>query len=160
MRGGSIFISYASEDRAAAAALAAALDRAKLDVWFDRNELRGGDRYDLKIRQHIRHCDLFVPILSRNTERRRDNEYFRKEWTWARERLPMVSSSRPFMMPIVIDDFPARGSGDVKYYFEAHDREVHILRMPDEKPLDAIVTDFIRAVKQVRMPVAAAAATL
>ena len=43
---GAIFLSYASEDAAAAERIAAALRAAGIEVWFDRTELRGGDAWE------------------------------------------------------------------------------------------------------------------
>ena len=154
MRAGSIFVSYASEDRNAASALADALDQAGLDVWFDRNELRGGDRYVAKIRSHIQRCDLFVPLMSQHTEERQ-NAFFRREWTWARECLPAIAPSRPFMMPLVIDDLDPFASPDLAHYFEMPGREVHATRVPGGVPEEHVVQDFIRAIRKVRAPRAA-----
>ena len=38
-----VFLSYASEDAAAAERIAAALRAAGIEVWLDQSELRGGD---------------------------------------------------------------------------------------------------------------------
>jgi hypothetical protein len=145
----SVFISYASEDRAAAAVLAETLHTAGIDIWFDRNELRGGDRYAAKIRSHVRRCSLFVPLMSRNTEERQD-AFFRREWTWARERLPAIGPARPFMMPVVIDDLDAKRSPDLSHYFEMPGREIHILRVPGGRPEPMTVQHFIDNVRQLR----------
>ena len=40
---GAVFLSYASEDAAAADRIATALRSAGIEVWFDKSELRGGD---------------------------------------------------------------------------------------------------------------------
>jgi hypothetical protein len=74
-----VFLSYASEDAPAAQRIAEALRSGGIEVWFDREELRGGDAWDQKIRQQIRDCRLFVPIISANTEARLEG-YFRREW--------------------------------------------------------------------------------
>ena len=47
-----------------------ALREQGLEVWFDRNELRGGDAWDASIRRQIRECALFVPIISASTNAR------------------------------------------------------------------------------------------
>ncbi len=47
---GAVFISYAREDSVAADRLAEALRSHGLEVWFDQNELAGGDAWDGKIR--------------------------------------------------------------------------------------------------------------
>ncbi|MGA2397153.1 MAG: toll/interleukin-1 receptor domain-containing protein [Steroidobacteraceae bacterium] len=41
--GQAVFLSYASQDAAAALQLCNALRQAGIEVWFDQSELRGGD---------------------------------------------------------------------------------------------------------------------
>jgi hypothetical protein len=65
-----MFLSYASEDAGAAKYICDALRVAGIEVWFDQTELRGGDAWDQKIRQQIRDCALFVPIISAHTQAR------------------------------------------------------------------------------------------
>ena len=62
-----IFISYAREDSVAADRIAQALRSHGIEVWFDQEELRGGDSWDQKIRGQIRTCTLLVPIVSAST---------------------------------------------------------------------------------------------
>jgi hypothetical protein len=71
-----VFLSYASQDTDAAQRICAALRAFGIEVWFDQSELRGGDAWDQKIRQQIRDCALFVPIVSANTAARSEG-YFR-----------------------------------------------------------------------------------
>ena len=59
-----VFLSYASQDAEAARRICEALRAAGIEVWFDQSELRGGDAWDQKIRQQIRNCALFVPVMS------------------------------------------------------------------------------------------------
>jgi hypothetical protein len=100
---GGIFLSYAREDAAAAANIQTALTSAGLEVWFDENRLEAGDQYDQKIKRGIRVCALFVPIISRNTERRLEG-YFRREWKLATERALGIAEQVPFILPVVVDD--------------------------------------------------------
>jgi hypothetical protein len=51
-----VFLSYASQDAQAAQRICEALQASAIEVWFDQSELRGGDAWDLKIRQQIRDC--------------------------------------------------------------------------------------------------------
>jgi hypothetical protein len=67
---GAVFLSYAREDIDAARRIADALRSHGVEVWFDENELRGGDAWDAKIRRQINDCTLFVPVISRHTESR------------------------------------------------------------------------------------------
>ena len=102
MNPGAIFISYAAQDEDAAERLAAALRDAGLDVWFDRDELRGGDAWDALIRQRIRECALFVPVISAHTDARSEG-YFRLEWRLAAERSLQMSDDRSFLVPVTVD---------------------------------------------------------
>ncbi len=61
---GAVFLSYASQDAGAAKQICDALCAAGIEVWFDQSELRGGDAWDRRIRQQIRDCALFVPVIS------------------------------------------------------------------------------------------------
>jgi hypothetical protein len=101
-RSKAIFVSYASDDEQAAQRLSAGLSAAGFETWFDRNELRGGDAWDNRIRQQIRDCTLFAPIISANTEARSEG-YFRLEWRLAVDRSLQMADDRAFLLPIVID---------------------------------------------------------
>ncbi len=61
--GKSVFLSYASQDATAARRICDALRAAGVEVWFDQSELRGGDAWDAKIRQRIKECALFMPVI-------------------------------------------------------------------------------------------------
>ena len=97
-----IFISYAREDTDAARRIADALRSNGLEVWFDQNELRGGDTWDQKIRRQIKDCALFVPLISANTQDRKEG-YFRLEWKLAAERTHLMAEGVPFIAPVVVD---------------------------------------------------------
>lgn len=101
----SIFLSYASADRAAARRLRDTLAKAGLDVWLDEEELTGGDAWDAKIRQQIRTCTYFMPVISATTDSRREG-YFRREWRQAVERTLDFADDVTFLVPVVIDDTP------------------------------------------------------
>jgi TolB-like protein/Tfp pilus assembly protein PilF len=103
---GAIFISYAREDTDAARRVADALRAFGLEVWFDQNELRGGDAWDQKIKRQIRECTLFMPIISAKTQERGEG-YFRREWKLGVERTHDMAAGVPFIVPVVIDDTPA-----------------------------------------------------
>jgi len=95
-------LSYASQDADAARRICNALRAAGIEVWFDQSELRGGDAWDRKIRQQIRDCALFVPIVSQHTQERLEG-YFRLEWKLAVDRSHLMAIERPFMVPVVVD---------------------------------------------------------
>ncbi|MDE2136465.1 MAG: toll/interleukin-1 receptor domain-containing protein, partial [Gammaproteobacteria bacterium] len=99
----SVFLSYASEDRAAAQALRNALETCGLEVWYDESALDGGDAWDQKIRRQIRECDFFMPVISAQTDARLEG-YFRREWRLAVERTLDMADDHPFLLPVVTDD--------------------------------------------------------
>ena len=100
---GAVFLSYASQDAEAAQRIAAALRAAGVEVWFDQNELVGGDAWDQKIRGLIKSCALFVPVISAATQARREG-YFRLEWKLADDRTHLMARGTPFLVPVCVDD--------------------------------------------------------
>ena len=99
----SVFISYASADRAVARRLREGLLQAGLDVWLDEEEIVGGEAWDAKIRQQIHTCDYFMPLVSSSTEARSEG-YFRREWRLAVERTMDFADDVLFLVPVVIDE--------------------------------------------------------
>ena len=115
---GSIFISYASEDRTPVLRLAADLQAAGLPVWLDRQQLDWGSDYTARIRLAIGQCALFVPVLSATAQQR--TGFFRKEWAWACERnLDFTGTSLTFICPVVIDGTAVLTSNEIPPAFKA-----------------------------------------
>jgi TolB-like protein/tetratricopeptide (TPR) repeat protein len=104
-----VFLSYAREDAPAARRIADALRSAGIEVWFDENELRGGDAWDAKIRRQIDGCALFIPIVSLHTQER-GKGYFRLEWKLAVEQTHLMAEGIAYLAPVVIDDTPENGA--------------------------------------------------
>jgi TolB-like protein len=97
-----VFLSYASQDAEAARRICEALRAAGIEVWFDQNELRGGDAWDQRIHQQIHDCALFVPLISVHTDARTEG-YFRLEWKLAVDRSHLMADDAAFLVPVVID---------------------------------------------------------
>jgi TIR domain/SIR2-like domain len=122
---GSLFISYASEDRPAALRLATDLQAAGLPVWLDRQQLDWGSDYTARIRTAIDQCGLFLPVLSQAAEQR--TGFYRKEWAWAAERnLEFTGSTVSFLFPLVIDDTAVFTSNEIPSAFKSR----HIEKAP------------------------------
>src|SRR5262245_39255480 len=100
---GAVFLPYASEDAEAAARICESLRGAGIEVWFDREELRGGDAWDLKIKRQIHDCALFMPLISAHTDARTEG-YFRREWKLATRRLLDIADDAAFLVPVAIDE--------------------------------------------------------
>jgi hypothetical protein len=101
---GAVFVSYASEDKSAAEKIKDALERAGVDVFFDRDDLQSGNDWEAKLRRSIRQCSLFVPVISQTT-RDPGRRFFRVEWNLAVDEAKMASflDEEAFLLPVVID---------------------------------------------------------
>lgn len=128
MNTGAVFLSYASEDAAAAQRLCTALRAAGVEVWFDQSALRGGDAWDAAIRKQIKTCSLFIPILSQNSQTRAEG-YFRLEWKLAVDRSHLISSDRAYLLPVVIDATRETDDRAPERF-----RDVHWIRAPGGEP--------------------------
>jgi hypothetical protein len=116
---GAIFLSYAREDTNAACRIADALRGFGMEVWFDQRELRGGDVWDAKIKQQIRECTLFLPIISAHTQARTEG-YFRREWNLVVERMRDMAHHVTFIVPVVIDGTPESRAAVPEEFLRAH----------------------------------------
>ena len=137
-----VFISYASEDAAAAQRICAALRATSIEVWFDQSELRGGDAWDRQIRRQIHDCALFIAVISAHSDARNEG-YFRREWRLAVERTHDLADDTPFLLPVVIDE-TQEASARVPESF----REVQWTRLPaGQAP-----TAFVERVRRLLSP--------
>ena len=101
-----VFVSYASQDVASVERLQSSLGNAGLDVWFDKGRLGTGDPWWPVIEQNIASCDVFVPVISANTNKR-DEGIFIREWNRALERLrDMDRATARLIHPVIIDETP------------------------------------------------------
>jgi hypothetical protein len=144
-----IFLSYASEDAEAALRLCDALRAAGFTIWFDKEELRGGEAWDTSIRRQIKACHLFLPVISARTQAREEG-YFRREWNLAVQRTLDMAEDRTFLLPVVIDA-TTQPQARVPERF----REVQWVNAPDGVPGDA----FIRRLRALLDVVSPAPAT-
>lgn len=79
-RGAEVFICHASEDQAKAREVHGALKRAGLRPWFDKESLRGGDRWDGRIESTIKGVDCVVVLNSRSlAAKTQEASYVNKE---------------------------------------------------------------------------------
>jgi TIR domain/SIR2-like domain len=99
---GEIFLSYSHDDIGPARVLCSELEAIGAGViWLDKNMLRPGDEWNEQINAAIKRCDLFLPLLSAQTEVRTD-AYFHHEWKIAEKRNNLILG-RKFIVPVVVD---------------------------------------------------------
>jgi TIR domain/SIR2-like domain len=98
-----VFLSYAHDDGERAQQLCDYLRGQGIDVWKDDryDALAKGANWDHEIRRQIADCACFVPVITRNTDKRWD-AYFWKEWNQALDRsLQMDRLRRRFIFPVL-----------------------------------------------------------
>jgi hypothetical protein len=137
-----VFISYAREDLPAVQRIKAGLEAAGVSTWFDFDRLEGGDDYDRKIQRHIARCSYFIPVISRNTERRLE-AYFRREWSYALDRARNMAEEALFILPVTID-----GTSAAEAMVPERFRSLHFTNLPaGEVSVEFVrrLTELIRA---------------
>jgi hypothetical protein len=97
-----VFVSYAREDLAAVQQIKAGLEAAGITIWFDMDRLEIGDDYDRKIQRNIARCSYFIAVVSATTQRRHEG-YFRREWSYAIDRVRNMADGALFILPVTID---------------------------------------------------------
>jgi len=97
-----VFISYASEDRVWAELIYEYLKKHDIEPWLDKDNLRGGDRWDSLIEQTIKQIDYFVILQSESLVKKRVG-YVNKEIYHALERQKQFRMPFRFIIPLRID---------------------------------------------------------
>ena len=137
-----VFLSYAKEDAEAARHIADAFRSAGIEMWFDQNELRGGDAWDRHIRKQIHDCFLFIAVISSNTDARSEG-YFRREWRLAVDRSHDMAEDTAFLIPVVIDN-THEASARVPDQF----RHLQWTRLPNGDTPPAFIEQVLRLLSQ------------
>jgi hypothetical protein len=146
MEPGSIFISYAREDRAAAYRLCDELTKAELEVWIDKR-LNPGDKFSPEIARHIMQCSAFVALLSRTTRDERERYFFR-EWDAACDRAKGIGEGTKFLFPVEIDEAPIGSMFNIPEKMAA----VSATRAPFGEPPPQLIETLRRVQQEYRNP--------
>lgn len=94
-----VFLSYASEDRALAERVCRVLEGEGHDVFFDREDLGGGDAFGEKIRRAMAKTDVLVYLISRSSVA--SKSYALTELSIAAN---LPRRRRPALLPVRTDD--------------------------------------------------------
>jgi hypothetical protein len=140
-----VFISYAREDLAAVQHIKSGLESAGITTWFDIDRLEVGDDYDRKIQRNIARCSYFIPVVSATSQRRLEG-YFRREWSYAMDRVRNMADGALFILPVSIDATTA-AEALVPDKFKA----LHFTHLPGGHVLPEFaqrLVDFMRARSQ------------
>ena len=121
------------------------LEAAGITTWFDMDRLESGDDYDRKIQRNIARCSYFIPVISATTQRRLEG-YFRREWSYAMDRVRNMADGALFILPVTIDGTTA-AEALVPDKFKA----LHFTQLPGgavPAELAQRLTDFMQARQQ------------
>lgn len=99
---GSLFISYASEDREIAESLRNQINEMGIPVWLDRKELKPGDEWARVIEENISKSKMFLPIISKSSVQACSERFFYQEWQMVKNILS--ESELPKVMPVRVDE--------------------------------------------------------
>ncbi|MHA1983586.1 MAG: toll/interleukin-1 receptor domain-containing protein, partial [Candidatus Hodarchaeales archaeon] len=103
-----IFISHASEDRNVAYRTVDALESEDIKCWIAPRDISGGERFVNSIMDAIRQCELFIVLISRNSNRA---PYVKSETASAFE-------NNKRLLPIRIED--VEPDEELRFYIGGH----------------------------------------
>lgn len=104
-----VFISYSRSDSEIAEKFYETLAAQGKRVWYDKNNLTDGGNFMDEIRKAIRTAKYFVPILSENIAKEKDDPHvYRNEWDQAIE--VAVSMGRTYIIPLAEEGFDFYGA--------------------------------------------------
>lgn len=99
-----IFVSYASEDRKVAERLVTLLENEGYECWIDKSAISKGGDYGEIIPDAIEKCDVFLLLLSKNTQ----------DSIWVPKELNLALRGRKKVLPFVLDAVKLNRSFDFK----------------------------------------------
>ncbi len=103
-----VFICHASEDKNYAASLYKKLEQEGIRPWLDKENLRGGDEWDRKIRDTIKQIDYFVVLQSQVLVNKTEG-YVNREINIALDRQEEFQrGTTRFVIPVKIEPCPLR----------------------------------------------------
>jgi hypothetical protein len=147
MEGGSVFLSYARENRTAAFKLAERLNDAGVDVWVDRC-LEPGDAYRRIIERNIVNCSAFVALLSDATQES-SPRWYRREWSIAcKQNEAYFGTSSNFIFPVIVDSTASRDHAETLSLFGVHG--AHAAKAPNGEPDEGLVQSLHKSQRQWR----------
>jgi len=148
---GSVFLSYAREDRPVVSRIKAQLEAANIDTWMDESDLEPGDNFRQVIHDNIRNASFFIAIISRSLndldqQERRLGRFVWREWKWAVDANMERRQADRFLQPLVIDDTPAGAP-----FVEPPIRDFsHWTKLWDERLPDEFIQFLSRGIRSFR----------
>jgi hypothetical protein len=139
-----VFISYVRADIGAVRKLYHGLKIQGIKAWFDYERLEAGDSYESKIKQSIKRCTVFLPVISRHTEDP-SPRFFKREWNFAVDRSHSYLPDDPFIIPVAIDDSSAKNAHVPDRFLTKH-----WTHLPDGEVTEEFATQLRKILTKIR----------
>ena len=97
-----IFVSYAREDEVLVKSIVAFLKAAGFEIWFDKDNLLGGQDWRKAIEHEIARARLLLVCMSSHSVDK--TGFFQKEMRLAQEQAELRPDSQVFIIPVRFDD--------------------------------------------------------
>lgn len=106
-RRGQIFFSYCNKDKLQARQIFQQLSSLYPNLWFDQENILGGDNYDMEIQHGISQAKVFVPLLTpqiaEDLKNGKTDNYYNDEWRQAARRRDVLA-----IIPLTAEGFSLR----------------------------------------------------
>ena len=137
-----VFISYSRSDSDVADKLYEELTAHGKRVWYDKHNLTDGGNFMDEIRKAIRTAKYFIPILTDNITKEKDNPHvYRNEWDTAVT--VAISMGRTFIIPLAQEGF--------EFYKAAIPEKIqehNAIFYPENESIDSIAEKIIHKMNQ------------
>lgn len=127
-----VFISYSRADSEIVEQLYNILVSKGLVVWYDKKNLGAGTNFIREIREAIRGCKLFIPILTENIRKQAaESHVYRNEWKFALEQEEQISPAIPYIIPLCEKSFDMNDNiAGVQDGIKVHNAELYSKENP------------------------------
>lgn len=143
-----VFISYSRDNEKEARLLYDSLTKAGLDVWYDRNNLAGGDTWPIKIKDAIESTKFFIALIANSMKNQiNESHVYRKEWNIAIEHSKGMGSRRGFIIPVTlegVDIYVDRKELDLPD--ELHGHNALTIKSPED--YDSIACEVLKRINE------------
>lgn len=126
-----VFISYSRKDTDWADRIKASLESNGIACWMDREGINAGEKYTRKIINAIKQCDIFLLVLSENSEASE----------WVPKELGKAIQYHKYIIPVKISDFEIEE-------FELQLENIQIFELENISEIQSQIT-LINTIKQV-----------
>lgn len=100
-----VFLSYSRRDKDIVYKIYRALSNAGIRVWYDCNDIPGGENWKNTFLKGVRNTRLFIPVLSKNVEKEyMEPHEYREEWNTAAS-IARKMGERVFIWPLAEKGF-------------------------------------------------------